>query len=68
MGAVFGLASFIITNAPTWIDAGIKVYDLIEKTRKVIDDNAGPGQDDWNELADRAAELEARINDVSKDA
>lgn len=68
MGAVFGLADFIITNAPAWIDSGIKVYDLVSKTREVIDAHKGPGQDDWNALDEQAVALEARINDTSKDA
>ena len=68
MEAAFALAAFVIDNLPGWIDAGVKVYDLYEKTRAVIDSNKGPGADDWNELDARAAELEARINDTSKDA
>lgn len=68
MGSAFGLASFIIGSLPTWIDSGMKVWDLYEKTKAVIDDNKGPGQDAWNELDARAAVLEARINDTSKDA
>lgn len=68
MGTAFALASFVIDSLPGWIEAGMKVYGLYEKTRAVIDDNKGPGQDAWNELDSRAAVLEARINDTSKDA
>ncbi len=68
MGTAFALADFIITNAPAWIDSGMKIYDLVTKTRAVIDENNAPGDAAWNDLAVRAAELEARINDTTKDA
>jgi len=68
MGAAFTLASFVISNLPGWIDSGMKVYDLYVHTKAVIDENTGPGKDDWNDLDDRATELEDRINDISKDA
>lgn len=68
VAAAFALASFVIERLPGWIGTVENVYELYVHTRAVIDANKGPGQDDWNALDDRAAALEARVNDTSKDA
>ncbi len=67
MGTVLALATFVIDNLPLWIDSGMKVWELYQKTRAVIDSHKGPGEDDWNALDARAIVLEERINDTSKD-
>lgn len=68
MGSVLALASFVINNLPGWIDAGMDVYDLYTHTKAVIDDNKGPGADDWNALDAQAQDLQAKVRDPSTDA
>ncbi len=67
METAFALASFIIGNIDNWSKAGIAVYDLYQRTQAVIDDNKGPGADDWNALDAQAKALQAIVRDTSRD-
>lgn len=68
MGTALALATFVIGNLPAWIKAGMDVYELYTKTQAVIDDNKGPGQDEWNALDAQARTLQAIVRDTSRDA
>jgi hypothetical protein len=68
MGTAFALASFVIGNLHNWIGAGVDVYELYQKTQAVIDDNKGPGADEWNALDEKARALQSIVRDTSRDA
>ncbi len=64
---MLALATYIIANIPAWTEAGMNVYELYVKTKAVIDDNKGPGADDWNALDEQAKALQAIVRDTSRD-
>jgi hypothetical protein len=67
MGAVLQLVTVIVAKLPEWIAAGEEVYEIIERTQAVIDENKVVGDPEWDALDASVRQHKAEFDAAAKD-
>ena len=55
------LIAEILSMVPQIASAGISIADLVSKTRAVLDENAAPGDAQWDALDAQVKDLQAQL-------